>query len=326
MKVRPIELALYAFAGLALLWLGWMGVAQFFRGLRFRRLRDVKLLSSPRHSGLDFESARWGMGEVLCIFGFHYFGTAICAYALVSLADGLHSQWLHEAYPQSAEKLLVLSHAGILPSLAPPTLAVYLYSNVLAAALTVVVACQVITGLGRSPMSSVGLQRPPSPRDLGRLVLLFASFFPICQIVRVVWAALLESMGHRVGYQPPLQFYFEAVERMDPLWIALLAVNAVCVAPVVEELLFRGVLHGFLSRKLGFFWAAGLSAFLFAVVHVTPSVLLPIFVLGFLLAAIYERRGSLYENILFHALFNAVTLVIGWLIVTYGSPEWLKNA
>lgn len=326
MKVGPIELALTLLVGLVLLYVGWLAAARLFRGVRFSRLADVTGRDPAGDSGLDVQSARWGGGEVLCLFGFHYFAQAICAHFLLSLVNTLQARWLQAAYPQSAELLVALSNAASLPSSAPSSIAVLLYSNVLAAALTVVVVCYVIIAVGRSPMSSVGLQRIPSLRDLGRLVLLFASFLVVCAIVKQLWGALLDLLGHEVGRQPSVKFYFDAVERVDLLWMSLLVINAVCIAPVVEELLFRGVLHGFLSRKLGFYWAALLSSFAFAAVHLTPSVLLPIFVLGLLLSAIYERRGSLYENIFFHALFNAVTLAVIWLVVTYGSAEWLKNA
>lgn len=327
MKVGPIQLALYLLVvGLVLLYVGWLAAGRLFHGVRFSRLEDAEGRLTAGDSGLDVQSARWGGGEILCLFGFHYFAIAICAYFLLWLVNTLQARWLQAAYPQSAELLVALSNAGSLPSSAPSSIAVLLYSQVLAAALTVVVSCYVITTLGRSPMSSVGLQRVPLRRDLARLALLFAGFFVVCQIVRILWASVLDLLGHEVSQQAPLNFYFDAIERVDPLWISLLVINAVCIAPVVEEFLFRGVLHGFLSRKLGFYWAALLSSFAFAAVHITPSVLLPIFVLGLLLSAIYERRGSLYENIFFHALFNAVTLVIGWLIVTYGPAEWLKNA
>jgi uncharacterized protein len=96
--------------------------------------------------------------------------------------------------------------------------------------------------------------------------------------------------------------------------VTLLAVLlAVVIAPVGEEIIFRGVLHRAIADKAGFWVGAIISSALFAVVHVEvvlsqPYGLVGLFLVGFLLALAYHRTGSLIVPIIGHAVFNAVSV------------------
>lgn len=83
------------------------------------------------------------------------------------------------------------------------------------------------------------------------------------------------------------------------------AAMAVAVAPVLEETLFRGLLYTGLRQWMGFWTAATTSAVCFSLVHTSGSRL-PTMVLGFALAWMYERRGTLVSPIAAHALHNAL--------------------
>ncbi|MCC5946851.1 MAG: CPBP family intramembrane metalloprotease [Nitriliruptoraceae bacterium] len=94
-------------------------------------------------------------------------------------------------------------------------------------------------------------------------------------------------------------------------WLAILL--AVVVAPVGEELLFRGVLHRAIADKAGFVVGAIVSSVLFAVVHIEvvfsqPYGLVGLFVVGFLLALAYHLTGSLIVPILGHAVYNGISV------------------
>jgi uncharacterized protein len=90
--------------------------------------------------------------------------------------------------------------------------------------------------------------------------------------------------------------------------LLLLAVGAV-VAPVVEELFFRGLLYGYLRDRRGIAAAVVVSSAVFAVMHFIPPLMPSLFVFGVVLALVYERYGSLYPAIALHALNNAVIFV-----------------
>ena len=97
--------------------------------------------------------------------------------------------------------------------------------------------------------------------------------------------------------------------------LMFLVFTAVILAPLVEEMTFRGVLQTSFMRLLnGQRWIAiVLTAAVFSVIHgnVVPTHgLVPLFVLGVMWGALYERTGSLLTPILAHAVFNAVNIAI----------------
>jgi len=98
--------------------------------------------------------------------------------------------------------------------------------------------------------------------------------------------------------------------------LVLFAVIVVTVAPVSEELLFRGALLRALQRRMTPAWAVFVSALAFAAVHplLSPSIgsviAIPgLFALGLLSAALAIRTGNLSASILLHAGFNLLTAV-----------------
>jgi len=92
---------------------------------------------------------------------------------------------------------------------------------------------------------------------------------------------------------------------------------AVFVAPVVEELFFRGVLFRSIRDRHGFWIGAVVSGLVFGAAHYVPAawqdtILLQTVMVftGIALAWIYERRGTLVADIAAHMAFNAVGIVL----------------
>lgn len=95
----------------------------------------------------------------------------------------------------------------------------------------------------------------------------------------------------------------------DDSTLAIAAVVTVLAAPFTEELFFRGfVFSGLL--KWGFWPAAALSALLFTLVHFDPGSLVPFFFIGIVMAWLFHSRGSLWDSVLFHFLFNFTSFLV----------------
>jgi len=85
----------------------------------------------------------------------------------------------------------------------------------------------------------------------------------------------------------------------------LLAVVTILLAPVAEEMLFRGICYPWIKR-LGFpRLALWLTSILFAAMHMNLATFVPLFVLSIGLIIMYEKTGNLLAPITTHALFNA---------------------
>lgn len=106
----------------------------------------------------------------------------------------------------------------------------------------------------------------------------------------------------------------EAVEAFrkstDPVAKGLMIIAAAVIAPLVEELFFRGFIYGVMKRYTDGLFAALCSSILFAVVHMHIGTLLPLALLALIFCALYERTGSLLVPMLLHAAFNSVSLVV----------------
>ncbi|NJR41612.1 MAG: CPBP family intramembrane metalloprotease [Akkermansiaceae bacterium] len=99
-------------------------------------------------------------------------------------------------------------------------------------------------------------------------------------------------------------------ETRDPVVLVLMAFTAVIVAPVCEEIVFRGYVYPAAKKFVGP-WCAGIcSALVFSAAHGSLVALFPIFILGALLAWIYEKTGSLWATIAVHLCFNGATVAM----------------
>ncbi len=81
------------------------------------------------------------------------------------------------------------------------------------------------------------------------------------------------------------------------------------IAPIIEEIIFRGFLQSALKNYFGERYAILTSAFLFAAVHMDMFVFLQIFILGMLLGYLYEKTKTLAASVIVHILHNSLTMI-----------------
>lgn len=115
------------------------------------------------------------------------------------------------------------------------------------------------------------------------------------------------------GSNPLLELVLNSHNRPA---LACFAFTAVVLAPLFEEMIFRGVLLPVATRQLGPVWGVLLSAAVFAVAHLSLGELLPLLVLGLGLGWLRWSGGRLGSCVLMHALWNALTfsnlVLLGW--------------
>lgn len=95
----------------------------------------------------------------------------------------------------------------------------------------------------------------------------------------------------------------------QPIGLALVVASGLVLTPLVEEILFRGVLYQALRRTMPVGNAAVISALIFATMHGQLVLFVPFTIMGVILALIYERSGSLLPTILVHACNNGIILL-----------------
>ena len=99
-------------------------------------------------------------------------------------------------------------------------------------------------------------------------------------------------------------------------WVNLLFVGL--IAPVMEEILFRGILLTKLIRFGGKTYVF-FSAFLFALFHANLYQLLYAFVLGSMFATVTYYTGTIKHSILLHIIVNIIGGGVGSLLLHYGN-------
>lgn len=96
-----------------------------------------------------------------------------------------------------------------------------------------------------------------------------------------------------------------------------LFVLLVIIAPLMEELFFRGFVFAGLREKYGWQKAAWISAALFALAHLEITLIVPRIILGYLFAYLYHRSYSIWPSILIHAANNFLAVGTAYLLATW---------
>ena len=204
------------------------------------------------------------------------------------------------------------------------------------ASLGSLLSCLLVLGYlsWRNPgrLKSLGLKLTQCPRQLGwglitalavwpiaTLVLMPASFWVVKFVLNWGWGLSYTLQSHTL--------LRELNESTSLLSVYLTIVIAVIIAPLTEEIIFRGLLQGALARLYRSRWAAiVVSAAIFSIFHLTlrenvamgeaslahVEKIPPLFLLGLALGYSYEKSRSLYRPIWIHLGFNALSLLMLW--------------
>lgn len=131
--------------------------------------------------------------------------------------------------------------------------------------------------------------------------------YPIMIGANLLWKVGLEAFGFERVIQDPVRLVQEGGTTLE---IAFIYLMIVLVAPLCEELVFRGAIFRFLHHRIPLLLAVGLSALFFALIHFNLYSFVPLLVIGVTLALAYRESGSILSAIVFHSAFNTLNLVI----------------
>lgn len=115
---------------------------------------------------------------------------------------------------------------------------------------------------------------------------------------------VLNLLIEQAGIPNTMEETFLAMSR-NPLGI----LSITLLAPLLEELLFRGAIQGELARWGSPWRAIIISSLIFGVVHLNPAQIPFAFLLGIIFGWLYYRTGSLLPGIVGHVLNNSVSTV-----------------
>ena len=151
---------------------------------------------------------------------------------------------------------------------------------------------------GSLSWAELGLRPQPLRQHLQRGLIGGAALF--------VAAGLVGALLTRAGVRQNQFERFSGIQGAPPAAFVLAALAGCVLAPFAEELFFRGYIFQSFSARYGRWWAYLFSAGLFAIVHANLAAAAPIFVLGLMLAYIFQESGSIVPGVIAHGVNNAI--------------------
>ena len=228
--------------------------------------------------------------------------------------------------PWNPESLLWLG-CGLMLALAPGAAVAGLFedgsiaqmaANVTALPVAILVAVavwlQASRRVYRSPIQladTFGFNR----RNTGRCMLLGLGtglgLVLIAMALALLTSRLLQALGNQAEPQKLVSLIAEEAAKPDQTGsLIFFVVMAVAVAPVAEEILFRGILYPAI-KQIGHPRAAAIgTALLFALFHVNLLTFASLTAVALVLIALYEFTDNLLAPITAHAVFNASNLIM----------------
>ena len=133
---------------------------------------------------------------------------------------------------------------------------------------------------------------------------------PIVLLTSLVMNYFIEN---QMGSNPLLEI---VLNNNNYFAFLILFITTTLLAPLFEEIIFRGVLLPILSRDFGKIIGIVFSSFIFALAHLSFSEFPPLFILGVGLACTRLISGRLISSVVMHSLWNGLTFLNLFLLRT----------
>jgi hypothetical protein len=133
---------------------------------------------------------------------------------------------------------------------------------------------------------------------------------PFVLLISLIMNILIENQN---GSNPLLEI---VLNNNNYSSFILLFLTTTVLAPLFEEIIFRGILLPTLSRDFGIILGIIFSAFIFALAHLSLGEMPPLFVLGIGLGVTRIASGSLFSSVIMHSLWNGLTFLNLFLLRT----------
>ena len=144
----------------------------------------------------------------------------------------------------------------------------------------------------------------------------YCQCLPLLFGVTLFWkfvVELLQRLGLPVSFdqQPIIQLLAHSKPHIASIFA--ISICVVLLAPLCEEIFFRGFILRFLHSRMNLKKSLWLSSLIFAAIHQHFASFLPLCFLGYWLGRYYIKTRCIWTNIGIHALFNGTNL---WLVLT----------
>lgn len=240
-------------------------------------------------SVLRIEACPWNLKDVIKVFGFFFFMMLVGSPLMLQLIDSLFGVDAVEYFGLSS---------------------IIIFFSTLTNILTFLYVFIIVQVKYKQPVSMLGIRFA----NWGESIILgFSRYLAVLPVI-ILTGIFVDFVARHLGLTPsPQEITMKILEESSSFVLASMIFFGTLGAPIVEEVLFRGFFQPAVRRIYGKANAIISSALFFALVHLIGDqnifVFFQIFILGLLLAYLFERTGSLVAPVSAHIIHNSVTLV-----------------
>lgn len=153
----------------------------------------------------------------------------------------------------------------------------------------------------------LGLLGEPTWTDVGLAPIAYVAALILAWIFTAIfeifpWFNAVEAQN--VGFD----FLYSGIDRIVAF------ITLVVVAPIVEEIIFRGWLYGKLRTKMSMIPAMIIVSILFGIVHGQWNVGITVFAMSLALCFVRETTGTIYSGIIVHMLKNGIAFFLLYIL------------
>ena len=126
-----------------------------------------------------------------------------------------------------------------------------------------------------------------------------------------VISAMYEFIMKLFGIEIEMQMVTNELQKYKDIKSIIIVILIVgIIMPVLEELIFRGILYQALRSKLSIFFSIFISSLIFAVIHINLLYIFPIMIIGIVCAYAFEKTKNILIPIVIHVVNNLFTVII----------------
>ena len=149
-------------------------------------------------------------------------------------------------------------------------------------------------------LKDIGITRLPSWTD----ILLSPAGLIIYVLISVLLSILFATVFPSIDLNQAQETGFDNLSRNYEYYLAFIAL--VVLAPVAEELIFRGYLYGKLKKYVPIWVAMIMTSIVFGAVHGAWNLAIDTFALSVIMCLLREITGNIWSSILLHMIKNGI--------------------
>lgn len=158
----------------------------------------------------------------------------------------------------------------------------------------------------------LGILRRPQLRDGAYALFAIAAYMMLSVLLSVGATLLIQWLMPGVDMNQEQEIGFES--RSGAVDIVLVFLVIVIIAPIVEELVFRGYLYGSLRPRLPWWLCAVIVSILFGIVHGQWNVGVDVFAMSMVACYLREKTDAIWSGVALHMMKNLVAFSVLFLL------------